>query len=40
MNTFDKFNEELVPSKEQFQSRLSEEDIGNDDYKNGKYGSI
>ena len=31
MNTFEKFNEEQLPSKEQFYSRLSEEDITNDD---------
>ena len=31
MNTFEKFNEERLPAKEQFYSRLSEEDITNDD---------
>ena len=31
MNRFDKFNEEQLPSKQQFYSRLSEEDITNDD---------
>ena len=32
MNAFDKFNDEQLPSKEQFYSRLTEEDISNDDY--------
>ena len=32
MNAFDKFNDEHLPSKEQFYSRLTEEDITNDDY--------
>ena len=36
MNTFDKFNEEQLPSKEQFYSRLSEEDITNDDCNRAK----
>ena len=36
MNTFDKFNEEQLPSKEQFYSRLSEEDITNDDCNKAK----
>ena len=36
MNAFDKFNEEQLPSKEQLYSRLSEEDITNDDYKKAK----
>ena len=30
-NAFEKFTEEQLPSKEQFYSRLSEEDITNDD---------
>ena len=33
MNAFDKLNDEQLPSKEQFYSRLSEEDITADDYK-------
>ena len=36
MNTFDKFNEEQLPSEQQFYSRLSEEDITNDDCKKAK----
>ena len=32
MNSFDKFNDEQLPSKEQFYSRLTEEGITNDDY--------
>ena len=36
MNAFDKFNEEQLPSKEQFYSRLSEEDITNDDCNKAK----
>ena len=36
MNTFDKFNDEQLPSKEQFYSRLSEEDIANDDCNRAK----
>ena len=32
MNSCDKFNDEHLPSKEQFYSRLTEEDITNDDY--------
>ena len=36
MNTFDKFNEEQLPSKEQFYSRLSEEDITHDDCNKAK----
>ena len=32
MNAFDKFNDEQLPSKEQFYSRLTDEDITNDDY--------
>ena len=31
MNSFDKFNDEQLPSKEQFYSRLTEEGITNDD---------
>ena len=30
-NAFEKFNEEQLPSKEQFYGKLSEEDITNDD---------
>ena len=33
MNTFDKFDEEQLESKEQIYSRLSKEDITNGDYK-------
>ena len=33
MNSFDKFNDEQLSSKEQFYSRLTEEDITLDDYK-------
>ena len=36
MTTFDIFNEEQLPSKEQFFSRLSEEDITNDDWNKAK----
>ena len=36
MNSFDKFNDEHLPSKEQFFSRLTEEDITNDDYNKAK----
>ena len=36
MNAFDKFNDEQLPSKEQFYSRLSEEDITNDDCNKAK----
>ena len=36
MNAFDKFNDEQLPSKEQFYSRLAEEDITNDDYNKAK----
>ena len=36
MNSFDKFNDERLPSKEQFYSRLTEEDITNDDYNKAK----
>jgi len=36
MNAFDGFNDEQLPSKEQFYSRLSEEDITNDDFKKAK----
>ena len=36
MNAFDKFNDEQLPSKKQFYSRLSEEDITADDYKKAK----
>ena len=36
INSFDKFNDEQLPSKEQFYSRLSEEDITLDDYKKAK----
>ena len=36
MNLFDKFNDEHVPSKEQFYNRLTEEDITNDDYNKAK----
>ena len=36
MNSFDKFNDEHLPSKEQFYSRLTEEDLTNDDYKKAK----
>ena len=36
MNAFDKFNDEQLPSKEQFYSRLTEEDIT----LQSKYGSI
>ena len=33
MNAFEKFNDVQLPSKEQFYSRLNEEDITLDDYK-------
>ena len=36
MNLFDKFNDEHLPSKEQFYSRLTEEEITNDDYNKAK----
>ena len=36
MNSFDKFNDEHLPSKKQFYSRLTEEDITNDDYNKAK----
>ena len=36
MNAFDKFNDEQLPSKEHFYSRLSEEDIAADDFKKAK----
>ena len=36
MNAFDKFNDEQLPSKEQFCSRLNEEDITLDGYKKAK----
>ena len=36
MNSFDIFNDEHLPSKEQFYSRLTEEDITNDDYNKAK----
>ena len=36
MNAFDKFTDEQLPSKEQFYSRLTEEDITNDDYNKAK----
>ena len=36
MNSFDQSNDEQLPSKEQFYSRLSEEDIALDDYKKAK----
>ena len=36
MNSFDKFNDEHLPSKDQFYSRLTEEDITNDDYNKAK----
>ena len=36
MNSFDKFNDEHLPSKEKFYSRLTEEDIANDDYNKAK----
>ena len=36
MNAFDKCNDEQLPSKEQFYSRLTEEDITNDDYNKAK----
>ena len=36
MNAFDKFSDEQLPSKEQFYSRLAEEDITNDDYNKAK----
>ena len=36
MNTFDKFNEEQLPSKQQFYSRLSEEGKTNDDCNKAK----
>ena len=36
MNAFDKFNDEPLPSKEQFYSRLTEEGITNDDYTKAK----
>ena len=35
-NAFEKFNEEQLPSKEQFYSRLSEEDITNNDCNKAK----
>ena len=36
MNSFVKFNDKQLPSKENFYSRLSEEDITLDDYKKAK----
>ena len=36
MNAFDKFNDEQLPSKEQFYSRLTEEGITDDDYTKAK----
>ena len=36
MNSFEKFNDEQLQSKEQFYSRLTEEDITNDDYNKAK----
>ena len=36
MNAFEKFNDEQLTSKEQFYSRLTEEDITNDDFKKAK----
>ena len=36
MNSFNEFNDEHLPSKEQFFSRLTEEDITNDDYNKAK----
>ena len=36
MNAFDKFDDEQLPSTEQFYSRLTEEDITNDDYNRAK----
>ena len=36
MNAFEKFNDEQLPSKEQFYSRLTEEDITNADYNKAK----
>ena len=36
MNAFDKFNDEQLPSKEQFYSRLTEEGKTNDDYTKAK----
>ena len=36
MNAFEKFNDEQLPSKEQFYSRLTEEGITNDDYTKAK----
>ena len=36
MNAFDKFNDEQLPSKEQFYSRLTEEGMTNDDYTKAK----
>ena len=36
MNSFDKFNDQHLPSKEQFYSTLTEEDITNDDYTKAK----
>ena len=36
MNSFDKFHDEHLPSKKQFYSRLTEEDITNDDYNKAK----
>ena len=36
MNSFLKFNDEQLPSKEQFYSRLTEEDMTNDDYTKAK----
>ena len=36
LNSFDKFNDEQLPSKEQFYSRLTEEGITNDDYTKAK----
>ena len=36
MNSFDKFNDEHLPSKEQLYSRLTEEDLTNDDYNKAK----
>ena len=36
MHSFDKFNDEQLPSKEQFCSRLNEEDLTLDDFKRAK----
>ena len=35
-HAFEKFNQEQLPSKEQFYSRLNEEDITNDDCNKAK----